>query len=58
MGHADDLARVAIEGDTGSFTAHYRDEEGCLLAALAVNRPRDIAGMRRELAGETTAAAA
>jgi NADPH-dependent 2,4-dienoyl-CoA reductase/sulfur reductase-like enzyme len=58
VGHADEVARVEIEGDTGSFTAHYRDEEGRFLAALAVNRPRDIAGMRRELAGGATAAAA
>jgi 3-phenylpropionate/trans-cinnamate dioxygenase ferredoxin reductase subunit len=58
VGHADDLARVEIEGDSDSFAAHYRDAEGHLLAALAANRPRDIAGMRRELAGEATAAAA
>jgi hypothetical protein len=58
VGHADEVARVEIEGDSGSFTAHYRDEEGRLSAALAVNRPRDIAGMRRELAGGATAAAA
>jgi 3-phenylpropionate/trans-cinnamate dioxygenase ferredoxin reductase subunit len=58
VGHAEDLAHVEIGGDTDSFTAHYRDAEGRLLAALAANRPRDIAAMRRELAGEATAAAA
>ncbi|HET8822956.1 MAG TPA: FAD-dependent oxidoreductase [Thermoleophilaceae bacterium] len=58
VGHAEDPAHVEIEGAADSFTAHYRDTEGRLLAALAANRPRDIAAMRRELAGEATVAAA
>ena len=58
VGHAEDLANVEIEGDADSFTAHYRDAEGRLLAALAANRPRETAAMRRELAGEATATAA
>lgn len=56
VGHAEDLAHVEIEGDNEAFTAHYRDADGRLLAALAANRPREIAAMRRELAGEAIAA--
>jgi NADPH-dependent 2,4-dienoyl-CoA reductase/sulfur reductase-like enzyme len=58
VGHAEAPAATEIDGDTQSFTAHYRDEEGRLLAALAANRPREVATLRRELAGEATAAAA
>jgi NADPH-dependent 2,4-dienoyl-CoA reductase/sulfur reductase-like enzyme len=58
VGHADGPATVDIEGDPDSFTAHFRDNQGNLLAALAANRPRDVAALRRELAGESASAAA
>jgi 3-phenylpropionate/trans-cinnamate dioxygenase ferredoxin reductase component len=58
VGHAEAPATTEIDGDPASFTAHYRDAGGRLVAALAANRPRDIGALRRELAGEATAAAA
>ncbi len=58
VGHADAPAGAEIEADAAGFTARYRDEDGRLLAALAANRPREIAAMRRELAGEPAGAAA
>jgi NADPH-dependent 2,4-dienoyl-CoA reductase/sulfur reductase-like enzyme len=57
VGHAESPAGAEIDGDADSFTARYRDERGRLLAALAANRPREVASMRRELAGEAIAAA-
>lgn len=58
VGHADGPAMTEIEGDGESFTARYSDAAGRPVAALAVNRPRDVGPLRRELAGEATAAAA
>ncbi len=58
VGHAEGPTTTAIDGEAGSFTARYRDPEGRLVAALAVNRPREVGPLRRELAGEATAAAA
>ena len=57
-GHAEGSTTTGIDGDADSFTARYRDPEGRLVAALAVNRPRDVGQLRRELAGESKAAAA
>ena len=58
VGHAESPATTEVTGTPESFVAHYRDEEGRLLAALAANQPAAIAPLRRELAGEPTAAAA
>ncbi len=58
VGHAEAPAAIEIDGDGDSFTAHYRDADGRLLAALAANNPGAIGALRRELAGEATAAAA
>ena len=58
VGHAEGSTTTGIDGDADSFTARYRDPEGRLVAALAVNRPRDVGPLRRELAGESKAAAA
>jgi 3-phenylpropionate/trans-cinnamate dioxygenase ferredoxin reductase component len=58
VGHADGPGTTEIDGDGDSFTARYRDPDGRLVAALATNRPRDVGPLRRELAGEATAAAA
>ena len=58
VGHAEEWAGVEIEGDPDSFTARYLDGEGRTLAALLANRPREVAALRRELAGADLAAAA
>jgi 3-phenylpropionate/trans-cinnamate dioxygenase ferredoxin reductase component len=51
VGHADEWDAVDLEGATDSFSARYVDRDGRLLAGLLVNRPREVAGLRRELAG-------
>jgi 3-phenylpropionate/trans-cinnamate dioxygenase ferredoxin reductase subunit len=51
VGRAEEWAAVEIEGDPDSFTARYLDGEGRPLAALLANRPREVAVLRRELAG-------
>jgi NADPH-dependent 2,4-dienoyl-CoA reductase/sulfur reductase-like enzyme len=58
VGHAEAPATTDITGTPDSFTAHYREADGRLLAALAANNPAAIGPLRRELAGEVTAAAA
>ena len=58
VGHAEEWAAVEIEGDPDSFTARYLDGEGRPLAALLANRPREVAALRRELAGAGLAEAA
>ena len=50
VGHADTWHAVDMDGSEDAFTARYVDDHGRLLAALAVNRTRDVAGLRRELA--------
>jgi 3-phenylpropionate/trans-cinnamate dioxygenase ferredoxin reductase subunit len=50
VGHAEQWDAVELEGDAECFSARYMDREGRLLAALLANRPREIAGLRRELA--------
>ncbi len=57
VGHAEDWASVRLEGDAGSFTARYLDEAGRPLAALAVNRPRELGALRLELAADERQAA-
>lgn len=49
VGFASEWARVEIEEGTDAFSARYLDRDGRLLAALAANRPGDIAALRREL---------
>ena len=51
VGHAEEWAAVDLDGDPDSFTARYLDGEGRPLAALLANRPREVAALRRELAG-------
>lgn len=41
---------VELDGSDERFTARYRARDGRLVAALAANRPEDIATLRRELA--------
>jgi 3-phenylpropionate/trans-cinnamate dioxygenase ferredoxin reductase subunit len=53
VGFASEWERVEIEGSDHSFSARYLDGEGRLLAALAANRPAEIAALRRELASSS-----
>jgi NADPH-dependent 2,4-dienoyl-CoA reductase/sulfur reductase-like enzyme len=41
---------VCIEGDTDTFLARYHDADGRVVAALAANRPAEVAALRRDLA--------
>lgn len=50
VGFANEWETVEIEGESDSFSARYLDRAGRLLAALAVNRPGEVAALRRELA--------
>jgi 3-phenylpropionate/trans-cinnamate dioxygenase ferredoxin reductase subunit len=43
-------AAIDVDGADGAFVARYRTAHGVTLGALAVNRPREIASLRRELA--------
>lgn len=51
VGHAEEWDAVELDGGTDSFSARYVDRDGRLLAGLLANRPREVAGLRRELAG-------
>jgi NADPH-dependent 2,4-dienoyl-CoA reductase/sulfur reductase-like enzyme len=51
VGHAESWDAVEVDGEPDCFSARYLDREGRLLSALLVNRPREVAGLRRELAG-------
>ncbi len=57
VGHADSWASVELDGDPDSFTARFLDEAGRPLAALAANRPRELAALRLELASDEQRAA-
>jgi 3-phenylpropionate/trans-cinnamate dioxygenase ferredoxin reductase component len=50
VGHAEEWSAVEIEGGPDSFVARYLDRDGVPLAALLVNRPREVGLLRRELA--------
>jgi 3-phenylpropionate/trans-cinnamate dioxygenase ferredoxin reductase component len=50
VGHAEAWHGVELDGAEDAFTARYVDESGQLLAALAANRPRELAAFRRALA--------
>jgi 3-phenylpropionate/trans-cinnamate dioxygenase ferredoxin reductase subunit len=52
VGHAEEWAAVDLEGDTDSFVARYVAADGSTEAALAVNRPAEIAGLRTEVTNE------
>jgi 3-phenylpropionate/trans-cinnamate dioxygenase ferredoxin reductase subunit len=41
---------VELDGDLDSLRARYLDRDGRLVAALLVNRPHEVGGLRRELA--------
>lgn len=50
VGHPDGWARVELNGESDSFSARYYREDGCLVAALLVNRRAEVGAARRELA--------
>jgi 3-phenylpropionate/trans-cinnamate dioxygenase ferredoxin reductase component len=51
VGDARAAALVEIDGhDDSEFVARYRSTDGRLVAALAANRPREVAALRAELA--------
>ncbi|MGD0166374.1 MAG: FAD-dependent oxidoreductase [Gaiellaceae bacterium] len=49
VGFASEWATVEIDGDSDAFLARYLDQDGRLLAALAANRPAEVAALRRQL---------
>jgi NADPH-dependent 2,4-dienoyl-CoA reductase/sulfur reductase-like enzyme len=58
VGHAEEWARVELDGTRESFLARYIDREGRVAAILLANRPREIGAARRELQGSQQQAAA
>ena len=50
VGDARTAAAVEIDGHDSEFVARYRSIDGRLVAALAANRPREVAALRAELA--------
>jgi 3-phenylpropionate/trans-cinnamate dioxygenase ferredoxin reductase subunit len=58
VGHAEEWARVELDGTRESFIARYIDREGHVAAILLANRPREIGAARRELQGSQQQAAA
>jgi NADPH-dependent 2,4-dienoyl-CoA reductase/sulfur reductase-like enzyme len=50
VGDTTHAAAVQIEGGPDTFIARYRDDKGRLVAALAANRPTEVAALRRDLA--------
>jgi hypothetical protein len=50
VGDTTRAAVVRITGSPDSFTARYFDTDGRLVAALAANRPAEVAALRRDLA--------
>lgn len=55
VGHAERWDAVELDGEPGSFVARYL-EGGRTVAALAVNRPAEVAALRSDLAGLAAAA--
>jgi 3-phenylpropionate/trans-cinnamate dioxygenase ferredoxin reductase component len=50
VGDARAAAAVEIDGHDSEFVARYWSTDGRLVAALAANRPREVAALRAELA--------
>jgi 3-phenylpropionate/trans-cinnamate dioxygenase ferredoxin reductase subunit len=57
VGFASEWARVEIDGGSDAFSARYLDSDGRLLAALAANRPAEVAPLRRELGAHSRVSA-
>jgi NADPH-dependent 2,4-dienoyl-CoA reductase/sulfur reductase-like enzyme len=58
VGDARTAASVELDGDLDSLRARYLDRDGRLVAALLVNRPGEVGGLRRELASTSWTPAA
>jgi NADPH-dependent 2,4-dienoyl-CoA reductase/sulfur reductase-like enzyme len=56
VGSTEGWERIVLDGDETSLTARYFALDGTLVAALLVNRPRQVGALRRELATELLAA--
>ncbi len=50
VGDAGGAASVELDGELDSLRARYLDDRGRLVAALVVNRPREVGELRREVA--------
>ena len=50
VGMTHGAAKTELEGNDDAFVARYRADDGTTLGALAVNRPTEVASLRRELA--------
>ncbi len=50
VGFASEWESIEVDDDGDSFSVRYLDRDERLLAALAANRPSEIAPLRRELA--------
>ncbi|HEY6835365.1 MAG TPA: FAD-dependent oxidoreductase [Gaiellaceae bacterium] len=50
VGDARGAAALEVDGHDSEFVARYRSSDGRLVAALAANRPREVAALRAELA--------
>ena len=50
VGHAQEWARVELDGEFNEFQALYLDRDGRPLAALVANRPHELGRLRRDLA--------
>jgi NADPH-dependent 2,4-dienoyl-CoA reductase/sulfur reductase-like enzyme len=57
IGHATPGVDAVVEEREGGFVARYRNPAGAVTAALAVNRPSDLASLRAEVAGAGRAGA-
>jgi NADPH-dependent 2,4-dienoyl-CoA reductase/sulfur reductase-like enzyme len=50
VGDTTHATAVEIQGGPDTFVTRYRDSRGRLVAALAANRPNEVAALRRDLA--------
>jgi NADPH-dependent 2,4-dienoyl-CoA reductase/sulfur reductase-like enzyme len=50
VGDTTNATAVRIQGGRDTFIARYHDDKGCLVGALAANRPAEVAALRRDLA--------
>jgi 3-phenylpropionate/trans-cinnamate dioxygenase ferredoxin reductase subunit len=57
VGETNRVSAIRIEGGVDTFIARYHDDRGRLVAALAANRPAEVAALRRELAAPRRARA-
>jgi hypothetical protein len=56
IGFAEEWTRVVLERDGESLAARYVTDDDRLVAAVLVNRPTDVASLRRRITAELLAA--